>query len=44
MKTAAKTFSNDNALGEDKIIYRVIKNLSNKAFVQLTEIINAILK
>lgn len=44
IKTTAKTFSNDKAPGEDEITYRVIKNLSNKAFTQLTSIINAIIK
>lgn len=43
IKTAAKSFSNDKAPGEDEITYRVIKNFSNKAFTQLTHIINAIL-
>lgn len=43
LKKLAKTFSNDKTPGLDGITYRLIKNISNKAYCQLSYIVNAVL-
>lgn len=44
LKEIEKTFSNDKASGIDEITYRIVKNLSNRAFCKLTYIVKAVLK
>lgn len=42
--TTPQEFSNDIAPGTDNITYKLIENLSNKAFAHLTYIVNSVLK